>query len=602
MNDRIIGENFIIDLTNVKNSITEENPRFKDTFWSLYSLPFDIYVNRDIISTMGNYSSLHAVGLKRFHDVIHIFEGRIRKAKLEILDITDPLVKVQLNSGFEDLPNFEKKLSELPFDKIIVADIYNHANEIVNKKYPDVSYNFPKLITDEYDLNSQQWKYFDGLINNRTTPRTGGAKVFPRNEVIDGFDVANRNIIHPLPYLLYVLKIGFQDAGFILQGDILTDPILLQRTIYSGSKYYSTGDQKEVKLIITDEDYTGSYPTANYSKQIPISAPGKYRFKGRFLKAANETVKIYKNNTLLRDVQGDGVIEFNDLEINISIEEAIKTAIIKIEFAGQYHNNEYDNEGKNIRVAQIQINPIRQHSDNGDPIPFVFNENAVDIARALPEWTFGELVTAIKNLRNYDLIFDGSVVYMNRINIQPNDDVIDFRGFEIEKPTRKFTDKQSFLIKFPEIDGEVSEDIFFDENGYQIGKKGNETTTEVPINVYPVKIKTYRAIATAKPVPDGSMLQLVYYDGLNSTGDNHAKNPTGLSGKEIAEDLKTWYINRVTNNGFTWSFLVEKNKIRNVNIRSEIYAYGRRLWIKQIVKNSISATNYQVEITTEGMD
>ncbi|WP_185210568.1 hypothetical protein [Elizabethkingia meningoseptica] len=602
MNDRIIGENFIIDLTNVKNSITEENPRFKDTFWSLYSLPFDIYVNRDIISTMGNYSSLHAVGLKRFHDVIHIFEGRIRKAKLEILDITDPLVKVQLNSGFEDLPNFEKKLSELPFDKIIVADIYNHANEIVNKKYPDVSYNFPKLITDEYDLNSQQWKYFDGLINNRTTPRTGGAKVFPRNEVIDGFDVANRNIIHPLPYLLYVLKIGFQDAGFILQGDILTDPILLQRTIYSGSKYYSTGDQKEVKLIITDEDYTGSYPTANYSKQIPISAPGKYRFKGRFLKAANETVKIYKNNTLLRDVQGDGVIEFNDLEINISIEEAIKTAIIKIEFAGQYHNNEYDNEGKNIGVAQIQINPIRQHSDNGDPIPFVFNENAVDIARALPEWTFGELVTAIKNLRNYDLIFDGSVVYMNRINIQPNDDVIDFRGFEIEKPTRKFTDKQSFLIKFPEIDGEVSEDIFFDENGYQIGKKGNETTTEVPINVYPVKIKTYRAIATAKPVPDGSMLQLVYYDGLNSTGDNHAKNPTGLSGKEIAEDLKTWYINRVTNNGFTWSFLVEKNKIRNVNIRSEIYAYGRRLWIKQIVKNSISATNYQVEITTEGMD
>ncbi|CAI9673195.1 hypothetical protein [Elizabethkingia anophelis] len=602
MNDRIIGENFIIDLTNVKNSITEENPRFKDTFWSLYSLPFDIYVNRDIISTMGNYSSLHAVGLKRFHDVIHIFEGRIRKAKLEILDITDPLVKVQLNSGFEDLPNFEKKLSELPFDKIIVADIYNHANEIVNKKYPDVNYNFPKLITDEYDLNSQQWKYFDGLINNRTTPRTGGAKVFPRNEVIDGFDVANRNIIHPLPYLLYVLKVGFQDAGFILQGDIITDPILLQRTIYSGSKYYSTGDQKEVKLIITDEDYTGSYPTANYSKQIPISAPGKYRFKGRFLKAANETVKIYKNNTLLRDVQGDGVIEFNDLEINISIEEAIKTAIIKIEFAGQYHNNEYDNEGKNIGVAQIQINPIRQHSDNGDPIPFVFNENAVDIARALPEWTFGELVTAIKNLRNYDLIFDGSVVYMNRINIQPNDDVIDFRGFEIEKPTRKFTDKQSFLIKFPETDGEVSEDIFFDENGYQIGKKGNETTTEVSINVYPVKVKTYRAIATAKPVPDGSMLQLVYYDGLNSTGDNHAKNPTGLSGKEIAEDLKTWYINRVTNNGFTWSFLVEKNKIRNVNIRSEIYAYGRRLWIKQIVKNSISATSYQVEITTEGMD
>ena len=605
MSDKIIGENFVIDLTNTKISVTEENPRFKDTFWSLYTLPFEIGMSSDIRSTMGNYSSLHTIGLKRFHDVVHIFEGRIRKAKLEILEVTNKVLKVQLNSGFEDLPNFEKKLSDLPFDKIVVQDIYDHANEIVNKKYPDVNYNFPKLITDEYDLNSTQWKYFDGLINNRTTSRSTGnntPKIFPKNEVINGFNVANRNIIHPLPYVLYVLKVGFQDAGFILQGDVLTDQTLLQRTIYSGTKYYTTGDQKEVKLIITDEDYTGSYPKANYSKQIPISAPGTYRFKGRFLKDASETVKIYKNNTLLRDVQGGGVIEFNDLEINISIEEAVKMAIIKIVFAGEYHNNEYDNEGKNIGVAQIQINPIRQHSDNGDPIPFVFNENIVDISKALPDWTFGELVTAIKNLRNYDLIFDGSVVYMNRIGIQPNEDAIDFREFEIEKPTRKFTDKQSFLIKFPEIEGEISEDIFFDETGYGIGKKGNETTSEVSINVYPVKIKTYRAIATAKPVADGGMLQLVYYDGLNSAGDNHAKNPAGLSGKEIAEDLKTWYINRVTNNGFTWSFLVEKNRIRNVNIRSEIYCYGRRLWIKQIVKNSISPNIYQIEITTEGMD
>ena len=603
MSDKIIGENFVIDLSNVKVSITEENPRFKDTFWSLYTLPFDINMSRDIRATMGNYTSYYAIGLKRFHNVVHIFEGRIRKAKLEILEITGQVCKVQLQSGFEELPNFDKKLSDLPFDKITVSDIYDHANDIVKKKYPEVNYNFPKLITTEYDLNSQQWKYFDGLINNRTISRTVGiGKVFPRNEVIDGFDVANRNIIHPLPYLLHVLKVGFSDAGFILQGDILIDQTLLQRTIYSGTKYFTTGDQKEVKLIITDEDYTGSFPAANYLKQIPISAPGKYRFKGRFLKKASETIKIYKNGVLLRDVLGDGVVEFNDLTIDISIEEAIKTAVIKIEFIGEYHNNEYDSEGKNIGVAQIQINPIRQHSDNGDPIPFVFNSNEVDISKALPDWTFGELVSAVKNLRNYDLIFEGSVVYMNRINIQPNEDIIDFRVFEIDKPTRIFTDKQSFLLKFPEIDGELSEDIFFDENGYQIGKKGSETTTEIAINVYPVKIKTYRAIATAQPVPDGSMLQLVYYDGLNNSGDNHAKNPLGLTSKEIAEDLKKWYINRITNNGFTWSFLVEKNRIRNVNIRSEIYCYGRRLWIKQLVKNSVSPNVYQLEITTEGMD
>ena len=114
------------------------------------------------------------------------------------------------------MPNFDKKLSDLPLHNFEVLDIYQHANEAVEKSYPAVDYNFPKLYTDEYNLDSEEWKYFDSMINNRVQEQGKTEKVFPRNRVENGMDVYNKNIIHPMPYLLYVLKAGFKDAGFQL--------------------------------------------------------------------------------------------------------------------------------------------------------------------------------------------------------------------------------------------------------------------------------------------------------------------------------------------------------------------------------------------------
>ena len=92
---------------------------------------------------------------------------------------------------------------------------------------------------------------------------------------------------------------------------------------------------------------------------------------------------------------------------------------------------------------------------------------------------------------------------------------------------------------------------------------------------------------------------LVYYDGLNSQGDNHAKNPDGLHGTALAESVKDWFLNRLTNFTFKWTFTASRSKIRKFNIRSEIYAYGKKHWIKSWVKNSISDKSYSIEIETE---
>ena len=62
-------------------------------------------------------------------------------------------------------------------------------------------------------------------------------------------------------------------------------------------------------------------------------------------------------------------------------------------------------------------------------------------------------VTSVKNWRNYELIFDGNIVYMNIIKIDKTKDPEDFRPYEVEEPLRNFTEKQSFNLKFPEVEG-----------------------------------------------------------------------------------------------------------------------------------------------------
>lgn len=603
MQDKFITENFEIDLTNADITVTEENPRFKDSFWTKYSMPFTVNINRDFISKAGHYNSVIAKGLSRYHYGTHIFEGRMMKGRLEIQDISKDRLQCQIESGFEELPNFDKKLSELPFPVIEVQDVYAHAEEVCQKAWPNVNYNFPKLITYEYDLEQLPWKYFDGLINNREKNDAGTGYYFPRNEVINGTDVANRNIIHPLPYLLYVLQVGFADAGFILEGDVFSDEVLKYRTIYSGEKYYTTADQKFYKEIVTSLEYTPftSGNQTTFAKKININAPGKYRIVADFLMDPGDIVKIYRDSHLLESIP-DTVRHTESIVFEVSIAEAEAGVEIRFEFKGVAKNNSVDEEGKNTGVAQIKINPIRNYTESAEPIPFVFNENRIDIKRAMPDITFGDLVTTIKNWRNYDLIFSGAKVFMNRIVLNDSTEPADFREFEVENPSRKFTDKQSFLIKFPENELATFEDVLFDENGYKLGAKGNKNTSEITINGFAVPLAIWRGRTTAKILDDSSVLQLVNYSGLNNSGLNHATNPPGLHGKELADHLLPWFIRRVTNFIFSWSFIALKNKVRSVNVRSEIFAYNRKMWIKTMTKKQITPKAYQVEITAETMD
>ena len=385
----------------------------------------------------------------------------------------------------------------------------------------------------------------------------------------------------------------------------MEDVILKQRLIFSGSHYFTTADQQYQKTYVYENEYYDNVSAvARWKKDFTISAPGKYRIIGKvftnfsggcylYIKQNGVEIMQYGSGTTKNYMNYDHVIE-------ISIDEAEQNPIFSIEYSGPTFNNLFDSEGVNIGVAEININPMRQNTTSGDAIPFVFNFNKVNLKNSVPDMTFGELVNVIKNWRNYDLTFENGTAIMNRIVIDKSKEPEDFREFEIEDPYRSKNDKKSFNLKFPEVDGLNVEDIYFDENGYSLNQtKLPKDNTEIPINGFCLPITTFRAITTAKAFQENTTLMLVYYDGLNSQGDNHAKNPDGLHGTALAESVKDWFLNRLTNFTFKWTFTASRSKIRKFNIRSEIYAYGKKHWIKSWVKNSISDKSYSIEIETE---
>jgi hypothetical protein len=96
--------------------------------------------------------------------------------------------------GYEQLPSFDKKLSELSLDKFDLPSgttIYQHAESLITK-WPEVNYNF--LHIDKYDATDVLWNGFEGIINNRVDG------VFLTNTVDTVEDVTyNRNVMQPLP-------------------------------------------------------------------------------------------------------------------------------------------------------------------------------------------------------------------------------------------------------------------------------------------------------------------------------------------------------------------------------------------------------------------
>ena len=596
-----------LDLSKQKFSIQENNAKVSDSQFTKIIFPFSLPVSEEILNSIGDIINHAATDVETVIDCKLEHEGRVHDAKLEILGNEGLYAEAQIDYGFDELPNWTKKLSELPLENFSVPDIHTYAPTLLNKKYPEVNFNFPRIYNKKYDPTTEVWDAFDGFLNDMKPDMTE-----MRRNYIDGVgNIFNVNIIHPMPYILHVLKTGFRDAGFELKGHILTDADLLYRTIYSGTDYFTSKQQRRydfnIKASQPDELLLENGPDdyAIYERHITIEKTGTYKIAGliKFWKAkkmfSNYQIslngqKLWQKRT--NSDRSDYMIDIPiDIDFNVNQENSVLTFFCK----KQYHPD-WDFQLADLLVTSKVLEDI-SNAELGEDTGFVTNRNEVNLKNAVPDMTFGDFVNKICNWFNYAMIPIEKTIYMNRLSLEKYFEPKDFRKYEAKRPKRVPKKNVSYLLKFPELDRKV-DSVFYDAQGFKLNGEEIADTKVIEIDGYalPVYMPKPNSHSTAVVQTDSTtMLQLVYYDGLTD-GTNNAKNPAGCHFPELFyKNWENWLKRRLECYEYTWKFTIPIEEMANYSINDYIYCYDNIHLIKTLNKDKVSETTYEVEIITE---
>lgn len=625
---KVIHSNFELDLSSKKITDISENPIFSDKFSTKYSYPIEIDLEDDLDIAFGFISFYNSSNPLTLIDVTYVHNDVLSPAVLEVEEIQGKKMQITISWGFEEFPSWNKKLSELSLDRFEVTNIYTHAAGIISQTYPAVNYNFPQIHTDKIDTNDDIWFAFEKILNNYKE----GA--FLENFVDTVEDITyNKNIMQPLPYLLHVLKKGFEDGGYTLEGSFVNHPLIKKICIYTDATYFTTFEQESYSImkmseegVISERQIEGTFtiqptfqwqqpqiitnPTqrvATFTSVTTISAPGKYRIIGKVslhsMRFLSSTIKVKYRNTVIHS-QNIGLFNsrINGLKIEKNIDIVFETLTDLQPNEITIESEQYPTSDK--LIFDISINPIRLHDTSGEAIPTVLNPNQIDLTRAVPDITFGDLITTLKNWFNLNLDYESNNAYLNFT--QDDIDLArlkDFNLFEVMEPLRKLQKGNSYVLKFQDVNSKEYSFVPVYHSFDTISNSGyvvNEKTTEIQINGYPLPLAFRNGIQTAHAFEESNdKLQFVIYDGLTS-GINIAKDPTQLLLPSVHENFwKKFFNRRINSQPFTWSFLADSFEILGLNVKDKLSCYSNIHLIKSISKTEIEPEIFEVEIETE---
>jgi hypothetical protein len=609
---KLIHSKFELDLSIYKISDTEENNWFSDSFFTKYSFPFEIDLIEDL-DVAFDFISQYNTNPQTYYELLHVHNNKIEKAIFEIESHQEKL-SAKVRFGFEQLPSFDKKLSELSLDKFDLPSgttIYQHAQTIIQQTFPAVNYNFPQVHVDKYDTEDDIWINFKKIINNRVD------SLFFINEVIED-ESFNRNVMQPMPYWIHILQRGMTDSGYILAGKIMNDEGLKKACLFGDVDYFKAAAVQE-DIVITqlsenaiEINYNNSRgeKASKYYSNTVLTTPGKYNISGtiKCLKAsrfATGFVIKYRNTViwsqLARPVGLFVGSEFADYDVDIDFETIVDANVNDITIEGYQYFTEDE------VIISLSISCIRLHDNSGNAVPTVINENKIDLTRAVPDMTFADFVKVVKNWFNYDLTIIGKLAIMNPIEDEINySDTIDLQFSEIKTPRRKFSQGKSFLLQFQEIENKDFKflPVFHNQSGIVNSNFiTDDKTTTIEINGLPLPLLTREGVQTAYALEqNSSKAYLVHYDGLFN-GNNLAKpNDNYLVPVVHIAYWQKWFNYRINAPAFNWQFKAWNEFVSSLNVKTKIYAYNRIHIVKTINKSEIEQDLFEIDIETEALE
>ncbi|RSC96071.1 hypothetical protein [Tenacibaculum singaporense] len=581
------GDNFELNLTDTKITLNEENPLFYNYFVKNYSWPFSKKVDDETSKKLGFLDLENSANYKTKIYGKLLLDNSFDVAYLILTDYHNGILQGAIYYGEVAIELLDKPLKDLSFPVVKTTTLIAHAKEVIAKSYPEVNYNFPMVIDDNFSSNSKYEK-FEGIINNYVNDNF----VTNSNQTVEGEIVAfNKNVMTPFPYLMGILKAGFDSVNMVMQGSFVSDKVNEKILLFTDKhleKFYS-GLPDGFQFTTTGEVWENGVVTADFVKYYAISQQGSYKVQLYLnippeLKVIEYTVK---HNTNVVFASKSNTIN-EAIIINVKSDEDLGNFIFTLKLR-KFTSNPSDGIG-NI--------------ENYNNVDFSFSDGQLNIfptsfslSEVMPDMTFGKFLNKIKNWLNLEITFDNNLVSLNYIEDKFLDvEFKDERHLEIPKPYRTFN--QNKLYK-----------LVTSNTNLTIGNSGVVTTTEgfreedittidMGLEVMPVQAKD--AVFTAYKNEDTNDFKLFLYDGLQSglpvAVESVADRNYSLN-EVYNRYWKNWLFFRLNSETYKDKFKV--HFLEQFNKSMGRMKYNKKHLYKKIKKRRVDENEWEYEIESE---
>lgn len=609
--------NLELDLSNYNFTFIEENNLLSQQNKSKYTYPLEFELTPQQIRALKAITHINSTNRNSLINGLFETLGEVHEAVFEIESFSGNRVQGQIRYGYEDFPNFDKELNQLPLEKFdLTNSIYDHAASIVTQNYPQVNYNFPKIITDRLDLSSEQWEHFQGFINNYSSGS------FVQNTFDSANNIQyNRNVIQPLPYVLHIIERGFADKGYTLEGEILSDPDFKSMLEYRFSDFYSSFNTQSLLITLNSNEYhTLDGAKGIYEKIIPNNTPGRYKLAGNHIfrtsrgygvivatvviLAGNDVVYLNTSTSHLFNNSYKETPVFVDFNFDQYADFDLKILVSQLGF-GVINENDIFEEAP---ISDFTLSQLTKFDSQGNPQATLITPTSINLSKCVPDMKFGDYVTAYLNWKNYGIDVSGNTVTINKVKnlVNNTNNYVSLEDFEVLDPPIKTNQSKSFELKFFEFDSSDYnyKSVLINNEGYSIAPyKKPDDCKEIIINAVPLPISTKDGVITAFDfIDDSSKSKAVFYDGLQAT-ENTTKTLNQLLIPSVyVSEHEGWLDFLLSSLSFSWNFQSSFEKLSKLKVKSIIYAYKQYHVIKTLRRKVIDDVTLEYEIESETLE
>lgn len=629
-----IHSNFQLDLTYLNVTFTEINQWFKDDFSTEQSFPFDLYLDSELSKNSGFSEHFNANKNQTIYNGFLSRDGEIIDAVLTFQGKKGKIIHAVIKTGLENFPSFDKKLSELNLEKKNVDNIIEEANSVISKGYPETNYYFPMIHTSKYDPATSDWNGFQKIMNHYAE-----GQYLENNIGEEGVDEI-KNIMQPLPSLMHVIKTAVEDGGYTLAGDILQDSDLKKAFIFRDGDYYKKTTKEEIEISYLNADWDtldhtdNGYQYVKFEKLINIPKKGDYNLLGTIdsisyswhplfdnnrKRRSSIEIKIYKISSgvetliteVIRGSQGNGTRQLGKSIITDTFDNHVTFEAgdtLKIQKIEPRRDGDPSESPDSPNAVSLYLTPTRYRNPDGSPILTVLNLNEIDLTKVVPDMTVRELISAVKNLKNYEFIPDGTVIYMNLIeNKMVRETAINIEEFDIEEPEINYHDDREYELSFS--DGKSSETYRYDsvlisqDKAVTNDYTAKPTVNPIKIDALPLPVVKKSGINTAYSFEDApSKLRLVFVNPVIEDNLPVAFWNENMTIPKIYEkNYRRWLNFRINSIEWNWEFIISVEKFREISIQSLIYAYKNYHIFSEVEKERLDKSWWKITAKTESL-